>query len=431
MNQVLSLVLLLLFAAFLLRLDFIFYVAYVLAGVYAWTRWYTPRAFQRLRSERHYDTHAFWGEWVEVTVRLSHDNRLPMPWVQMHETVDPNLQASKGLSQVVSLRGRGSAEMRYQVRGTRRGYYRLGPLRLVSGDLFGLNQEMHGFVPGSYLTVYPRMTTLAQVGLPARLPFGTVASTQRLFADPARPMGVREFRSGDSLRQINWKVSAHMRGLMVKTLEPAISLETAVLLNFHRPDYDARDWPTYTEWAVEVAASLATHLVNQRQPVGLLTNGREAQPPAPTNDENGEPESSSNTAQEPPSIAVQERLPPIPPRNGRAHLMKILEQLARLEASETISLADWLGHDNLGLSWGVTVLVITPTGTESVCQGLHRLVRAGLNPVLITVQPDAHFAQVRQRARQLGFAAYRASRPEYLQQLGHLSSITHIFGQTI
>ena len=49
MNQVLSLLLLLLFVAFLLQIDFIFYVAYVLAGVYAWTRWYTPRGlWQRL-----------------------------------------------------------------------------------------------------------------------------------------------------------------------------------------------------------------------------------------------------------------------------------------------------------------------------------------------------------------------------------------------
>ncbi len=417
MNQVLALVLLLLFAAFLLRLDFIFYVAYVLAGVYAWTRWYTPRAFGRLRSERIYHSHAFLGEWVDVTIRLSHDNRLPMPWVQLTETVDPNLQASARLSQVVSLRGRGSAEMRYQVRGMRRGYYRLGPLRLASGDLFGLSQEMFGFVPASYLTVYPRITPLAQPGLPARQPFGTVASTQRLFADPARPMGVREFRSGDSLRQINWKVSAHVHGLMVKTLEPAISLETAVLLNFHRPDYDARDWHTYTEWAVEVAASLAAHLVNQRQPVGLLTNGREAQPPSLTGEEEPELEQASST-QAVPHPESWPLLPPIAPRNGRAHLMKILERLARLEASDTLPLADWLGRANLGLSWGVTVLVVTPLGTEAVCQGLHRLVRAGLNPVLITVQPDAQFTQVRQRAHQLGFAAYRVTRPEHLQQLG-------------
>ncbi len=423
MNQVLALVLLLLFAAFLLRLDFIFYVAYVLAGIYAWTRWYTPRAFQRLRSERIYHSHAFLGEWVDVTIRLSHTNRLPMPWVQLTETVDPNLQTSAKLSQVVSLRGRGNAEMRYQVRGMRRGYYRLGPLRLMSGDLFGLGQEMLGFVPGSYLTVYPRITPLAQPGLPARLPFGIVASRQRLFADPARPMGVREFRSGDSLRQINWKVSAHLlsahgQGLMVKTLEPAISLETAVLLNFHRPDYDARDWPTYTEWAIEMAASLAAHLINQRQPVGLLTNGREAQLPSLTAAEN--PEAGHTPAlQALPHAEIGSLLPPIPPRNGRAHLMKILERLARLETSDTLPLSDWLGRANLGLSWGVTVLVITPLGTEAICQGLHHLVRAGLNPVLLTVQPDAQFSQVRQRARQLGFAAYRVTRPEHLQQLGH------------
>ena len=99
------------------------------------------------------------------------------------------------------------------------------------------------------------------------------ASHQRLFEDPARPMGIRDFRSGDTIRQINWKASAHTRQLMVKTFEPAISLETAVLLNLHAPDYTFGNLQDTTEWAIEVAASLAAHLVNQRQSVGLITNG--------------------------------------------------------------------------------------------------------------------------------------------------------------
>lgn len=413
MGQVLGLVLLLLFVAFLLQLDLIFYVAYVLAGVYAWTRWYTPRAFRNLQAERLYQSHAFWGETVDITVRVTNKNRLAVPWLHLTESVAPDLRTGQGVSQVVSLARRSSTDFHYQVRATRRGYYLLGPLRFVTSDLFGLNRELVGYVPPNYLTVYPRITPLVQLGLPSHLPFGVIASKQRLFADPSRPMGVRDFRSGDSLRQINWKVSAHTQSLMVKTLEPAISLETAVFLNFHLPDYDRQDWLYYTEWAVEVAASLATHLIDQRQAVGLGTNGHD---PLAMQDE-------STLTFDATSGRLQEAggddtslLPTIPPRNGRSHLMKILERLARLEATNSLSLPQWLPKASLNLSWGVTLLVITPQGSEDVCQGLHRLVRAGLNPVLIAVEPDGQFGQVRERARQLGFTAFNVTRREHLDR---------------
>ncbi|MCB9004985.1 MAG: hypothetical protein H6664_11480, partial [Ardenticatenaceae bacterium] len=196
----LPLILFLLFVAFFLQVDFIFYIAYVMVGIYAWSRWYTPRAFARLQASRRYHSHAFLGEKVTITVLVKNSNRLPISWVHITESIAPDLRAGQEFNQAVMLPGRSTIERSYQVRALRRGYYRLGPLRFVSGDLFGLSQEMQGFVPPDYFTVYPHIIPLAKLGLPSRLPFGTIASRQRLFADPARPMGVREFRSGDSLR---------------------------------------------------------------------------------------------------------------------------------------------------------------------------------------------------------------------------------------
>ena len=54
MNQFLWLLILLLGVAFLLRVDFIFYILYVAAGVLVWSRWYAGRALQNLTGERHY-----------------------------------------------------------------------------------------------------------------------------------------------------------------------------------------------------------------------------------------------------------------------------------------------------------------------------------------------------------------------------------------
>ncbi len=407
MNQFSTLILILLAVAFLLRVDFVFYIIYVFVGVYAWSRWVIPRTVKNLHSGRTYASHSFWGEVVPITIHLQNVGRLPMPWVRVTESVAVQLRQGAPVNTVVALGHKKQVELSYTIAARRRGFYQIGPLRLTMGDLFGIQPERHAQLPAEYITIYPRIIPLTRLGLPSRLPFGTLASQQRLFADPARPMGAREFRSGDSLRQINWKASAHTRQLLARTYEPAISLETAVLLDLHTDSYSRQSRANTIEWAIEVAASLAAHLVDQRQAVGLITNGLDplAVEDGPAFDENSGRllrHSAAVLSENPTSL-----LPPaIPPRHGRNHLVKILERLARIENENTITLTNWATEATAHLSWGVTILVITARGTEMVCQTLHRLVRTGYNPVLIAVEPDANFGLVRERARRLGFSAY-------------------------
>lgn len=411
MGDVTLLIIVLLIVAVFLRVDFIFYIVYVVAGVYLWSRWHAPRAFRQLNFSRHFSDHAFLGERVDVTITLRNNSRLPLPWLQAAESVPPQLGAGKTPSVAVSMRGKETTSFDYTIRPTRRGYYRLGPLHLRSGDLFGWS-EQSGVSDASYLTVYPRITPLARLGFPSRLPFGTIASNQRLFEDPARPAGVREYRSGDSLRQINWKVSAHTNNLVVRTLQPAISLDTAIVLNLARDDYERRTRYSAPEWAIEVAASIAAHLVERQQAVGLMTNGhdplpRDAQktvPAARFDESSGRLLVSEVDGDKPPAAGHA-----IPPRGGRAHLMSILELLARIEPTRAGAFAAWVPRACLHLSWGVTVPVITPRAGEETCQALHHLLRAGLNPVLIVISRTHNFGALRDRAQRLGFTAYQVT----------------------
>ncbi len=409
MNQYLWLLLLLLGVAFLLRVDFIFYILYVAAGVFAWSRWYADRALQNLSGVRHYRRRAFLGETVAIRLSLTNKSRLALPWVEFHESVPPELRLGQATRQVVTLRGRQTADFTYHVKAQQRGYYQLGPLRLSTGDLFGLARQRYGTLPPDHLTIYPRIIPLAHLGLPSRLPFGTVASRQRLFEDPARPMGVREFRSGDSLRRMNWKASAHTQKLLVRTFQPAISLETAILLDLNSTAYERRERYAATEWAIVVAASLAAHLTDARQSVGLMSNGID---PLRVREETHEFDEVTGRllfhapADKGPAAYMAT---PIVPRNGRPHLMKILEQLARVEPAETMPFAEWAPAAGVGLNWGVTILAITARGDARVAKVLHRMARAGFNPILIAVEPDANFSLVRERGRRLGFQAFNVS----------------------
>lgn len=412
MGRYVWLLLLLTAVALLLRVEFIIYILYVVVGIFLWSYFYTPRVIKNLVISRTFARRAFLGETVAISLNIHNNGRLTIPWVQLSESVPPELRMEEQTQRVVSLRGQATDTFSYHVRAQQRGYYQIGPLRLVSGDVFGLAKQQLGYLKPDYLTVYPRIVALSHLGLPSRLPFGTVSSRQRLFEDPARPMGARQFRSGDSLRQINWKATAHTQQLLVRTFQPAISLQTIVLLNLHRDDYARLDRLYSTEWAIVVAASLASHLIQERQPVGLMSNGVD---PLRLQEDQREYDEvtgrllflSSETATDSPALPYMSA--PIRPHTGRPHLMKLLEQLARIEAANTVPFEQWAPLATLDLSWGVTLLAITSHGDISTCNTMHRLARSGYNPVLITIEPDRNFGQVRERARRLGFQAYNAA----------------------
>jgi hypothetical protein len=413
MGEITFLILTLIVLALMLRLDFVFYIVYVIGAIYLFSRWFAPRVFRQLKVERHFNDHAFLGERIPVTLRLRNRGRLPLPWLQLSESVAPELAAGSGHAFALSLRGRESREIAYQVQATRRGYYQLGPLYIRSGDLFGWSEERAQADP-STLTVYPRIIPLNQLGLPSRLPFGTIASQQRLFEDPARPTGVRDYHSGDSLRLINWKASAHGNSLVVKTLQPAISLETMILLNLNAAEFGPQTRYSAPEWAIEVAASVAAHLIERKQAVGLASNGIDplvrtgSTPAALAFDEvTGRLLLAENGDAAVPSSMS----PPLPPRAGRAHLMSLLERLARVEARRTVPFARWMSRATLDLGWGVTIPAITPHADDEIFRALHQLVRSGYNPVLIVTTPGSRFGVVQERARRLGFSAFEIARP--------------------
>jgi uncharacterized protein (DUF58 family) len=395
MSDIPFVLLLLLAIAILLRQDFVFYLVYVLAGTYMLAKWWTARTMGRLRLNRHFSDHAFLGERIGIDLEVENTSWWPVPWLRCEEAPPSALVAEGAIRQVVTLRPKERLRLHYEIAGVHRGYYELGPTVLSAGDLFGFAEAQGRYEQRDHLTVYPRVIPLTTVELTSRSPHGVIKSGQPIFADPARVIGVREYKSGDPIRSVNWKCSARAGHLMVKKFEPAVSLTTVIVLDLHAAGYTRQVQYDASEWGIVVAASLANYLIGQRQAVGLACNGIDPLT-----------ETSRWT---------------IPPRPGRAHLMKLLEWLARVQLAETTALAGWLPSAGLDLAWGTTVAAVTPTGDEATCQALHRLLRAGLNPVLLVIESHAQFGVVRERARRLGIAAYQVANEKELRQWGALT----------
>jgi uncharacterized protein (DUF58 family) len=377
-----ALIILVLIAA-LLRMDWVYYLVYVVGGLWIFSHWWVRRSLGQLQVQRQMVHHAFPGEKLTATVQMRNRSWLPLPWLHIQELVPFELQDEPHYRTVVSVPSRGQTEHRYTLRCTKRGYYTVGPLRLDTGDLFGFVSTSWQETEPTHVTVYPQVVTLDSLGLPSRSPFGSQASHQRIFEDPTRLAGTREYMTGDSMRNIHWKASAHEDTLLVKKFQPAISLNVQVVLDLNRNAYPMSGAIGSSEWAITVAASMASHIiVRQREQVGLITNGLD-----PFSDE----------------IATA-----IPTRSGRGHLMSILSLLARIQMHEVESeLADWLPRQLANLEWGTTLVVVTPQLSERAIWSLHNAYRRGSNVMVLLCAPDPDFQLMQARAERLGVIVHR------------------------
>lgn len=377
-------------AAAFMNLDFIFYILYIFFGIYLLGRLWTRQAMHAVRHHRVPSSdRAFLGEVLQVDLEVVNASWAPLPWLRLRDDVPVQLRAPGSFHRVISLLPHEHSTFTYQLRCRRRGYYELGPLFLWAGDLFGVAQETERRDGLQSLTVYPKIIPLRQVTLPSQSPFGELPSQQRIFEDPTRVIGVRDYTSSDSMRHINWKTSANVGRLQVKKYDPAISLETVLFLNLNSEDYDPRFRTEASELAIVIAASLANYLVENRQAVGLATNGLDP-------------------------LAEEGRATTLSPRKGRSHLMKALEVLARVETHAAFPFTELLHRESVILSWGTTAVVITPQDTRELLAGLLQLRRRGFQVVLIIVERGGNFTQTRQRAAQIGIPAYHIWRESEL-----------------
>jgi uncharacterized protein (DUF58 family) len=389
-NFVPFLLILFVIAAFL-RVDFFFTIVYLFFAVYLLSRVWTRRTVNHLRVQRRFVDHAFCGDQVMVDMIVHNVGWLPIPWLEVHESLSVELSAPPFYREVVSLGPHERRHFHYTLHCRRRGYYPIGPLRMQTGDLLGIVRQSQAQVAPQHVIVYPRVVPLQQLGLPTRSPLVALTARWHLFEDPARVMGVRDYQRGDSLRRIHWTATASAGRLLVKQYQPAIARETLVCLDLDEAGYERRERYTATELAIVTAASIANHvIVRESLPAGLTTAAWD-----PLSDD-------------------QARFF-LPPRPERAHLMSLLEVLARVQITSAPPFADLLRQESVNLSWGATLAVITGRESEELFDTLVYLRRTGFAVALILVRSARPSAELQKRADLLGVPIHRVWRERDLE----------------
>ncbi len=391
MRRFFPFLLFLFFIAIFLRIDFFFTIAYLFALLFLLARLWIGRSLQQVHFQRRYMLRAFSGDEVEVEVTLHNRGWLPVPWLHVHESLPVELVAPPFHAEVFSLGAGERRFFRYTLHARQRGVFPLGPLSAQTGDVLGLEPQHTAVFDAEQIIVYPHVVHMARLRLPTRSPLVALPARTPLFEDPARVGGVRDYQRGDSPRRIHWTATASAGRLLVKQYQPAVARETLLALDLNLDGYAGRRRREASELAIVAAASLANHIiVRERLPVGLAAEGLD------------------------PLAHTRERYF-IPARNERAHLISVLEVLARVRLMPGTPLADILRRERPRLAWGTTIVAITGLADESLFDALASLRRGGFAVSLVLVQADPMPALMRDRAALLGIPIWPIWREQDLE----------------
>ena len=277
---------LLVFVGLLASSGLLLVVGSMVAVVWMTARLWERYCFRKVSFERKVGRRrAFIGDTIDYSVSLTNDKALPLIWVEAQDPFPEglelrgavvrgaNLEANRHHSITTSLLPYQRATWNFKMRCVRRGYHRIGPVRMRSSDIFGFSATETRLTTVNDVLVYPRVIDLEQLAIPPQHPFGSSRGGMPLFHDTSRARGTRDYYPEDPLKHIDWKASARARRLQTRIFEPSVSMNIVVAMNGSTSDYV---WlgtnRRLFERAVTAAASVVALADRRGYSYGLISN---------------------------------------------------------------------------------------------------------------------------------------------------------------
>jgi uncharacterized protein (DUF58 family) len=317
-----------------------------LDGVIYKRRFFYPRAFP--------------GEVFPVWIEIENRKLLPLSWLRVQDTwpeavgpqdqdvLAPSHQPEQGLLiHLLSLRWYERTRRSYDLVYRKRGVYKVGPTMLGSGDLFGIYENSRRDESIEELTVFPELIPMEKLALPPEDPFGDQRSRRRLFEDPNRPMGVREYHPEDSFRRVHWPATARTGELQVKAYQPTSARLMVLCLNVSTfPRYWEGVYPALLERLISMAATLVNQAISDGYRVGMISNG---------------------------CLANSDQPFRIPPGRSPRQLAYLLRALAGVSPVVVSPFENYLMREIPRVPYGATLLILTAVTSPELGEVLLRL----------------------------------------------------------
>ncbi len=189
---------------------------------------------RRLAVERHLPSSLAVGVWKEVRLTLRNPSYLSA-WIETFDHHPLDFEA-RGLPQRHRVPARGYLELTYELCPLERGRHLFGPVQMRVEGFLGLLAGLRRRACPQEVKVFPDFAAVAHYAL---LATDNRLSALGILRRPRRGEGMdfhqlREFRTGDSLRRIDWKATARTRKLISREYQDERDQQVVFLLDCGR-----------------------------------------------------------------------------------------------------------------------------------------------------------------------------------------------------
>lgn len=319
------------------------------------------------------------GEEIEVEVTIENKRGWPIPWIFFEDLFPRDFPCQGDNRRLAVLMPGRVVKLFYRLTCPRRGYHRIGPLVMESGDLFGLQRRFRTGVQQDYVSVLPTIAYIETFNIASRRPQGPVKMTNRIYEDPSRIAGVREYMRGDPLNRIHWKATARTGDLFTKTLEATTVTGGTMLLDLHDFSYKPEHKEERIELAITVTASIAYLLQSSGEQVGMLTNGFDAAIVAQYKVQSQQVLSREDLVKSIHGDEINNAIRPlqVPTLKSPMQAQKIAENLARVIPGHGLDIDQLLLAEFRGLPRDASLLPVVPGVSETFALTLAEMKHSG------------------------------------------------------
>lgn len=230
----------------------------------------------------------FEHESLDMVEVISNAKLLPLPWLRLESSMPVALrfgeQDNLGVSEgniyqnhvsMFHLRPYRQITRRHRLTCVRRGHYSLETATMTGGDPLGLSSKARQFSLNLKLLVYPQILAIPELPLPNHSWLGNLAVRRWIVEDPFMIQGTRAYRSGDTLRSVNWKATARTGSLQVHQRGYTADHRLMICLNVESAESMWRTIlePERIELGIRYAVSVAAYALKNGIETGMLCNG--------------------------------------------------------------------------------------------------------------------------------------------------------------
>jgi len=213
----------------------------------------------------------FVGDKIDIGYKVNNEGLFSIPYLEIKSDISKNLTGMDMPETILSLKRKKGFVHKETITLKRRGYYEIGVIEVTVKDIFGFYSFSKKITSSTSLIVYPEAISLSTFNITSSHESGELLVHDSRFQDKSRIHSLREYREGDSIKAIHWKLSTRKDLPIVKEYENRGDTHAIIFIDNYR-DLFRHDVDRHLEDKVaESALSIIGYCLRQNIEVNLET----------------------------------------------------------------------------------------------------------------------------------------------------------------